>query len=242
VLPLSRASLFIRHFTIMGLISDELKEKLTALYNAKGRFYHTRQHVDFMLNLLEEHRSEIHDPDAVEVAIWYHDAIYDSQADDNEAESAKLAAKDLSSTVPAEQLERICMMIEATKSHSPPENNEPWVVEDTKMLLDFDLAIFTVDEKGFDRYETNVRKEYAWVPDDKFRVGRLNVLKSFLYRRWIYNSKAFRKDLDIEERARVNLRRSILRLENEIGASKSPKSVRFQDSAPEGGEDEKAVK
>ncbi|TJX20276.1 MAG: hypothetical protein E5W21_34370, partial [Mesorhizobium sp.] len=70
------------------LIDEPLKSELSALYRATDRRYHGLAHIEAMLELAADYRRLLHDPEAVEAAIWFHDAIYDSRAKDNEAQSA----------------------------------------------------------------------------------------------------------------------------------------------------------
>ncbi|TIR62631.1 MAG: hypothetical protein E5X28_03575, partial [Mesorhizobium sp.] len=67
------------------LIDDALKSELAALYQTADRDYHGLPHIEAMLALAAEHRHLLDDPEAVEAAIWFHDAVYDSRAKDNEA-------------------------------------------------------------------------------------------------------------------------------------------------------------
>ncbi|RVD62485.1 hypothetical protein EN750_21345, partial [Mesorhizobium sp. M7A.F.Ca.ET.027.03.2.1] len=70
------------------LIDDALKSELLALYRAPGRHYHNLSHIEAMLALAGDCRELLGDPQAIEAAIWFHDAVYDSKAKDNEAQSA----------------------------------------------------------------------------------------------------------------------------------------------------------
>ena len=64
--------------------------KLIATYSEKQRAYHTLQHLYECLVLLDLIRADLKDAHAVELAIWFHDAVYDPQAKDNELKSAEL--------------------------------------------------------------------------------------------------------------------------------------------------------
>ena len=92
------------------LIDETLKSELAALYQAADRHYHGLAHIDAMLALAREYRHLLEDPQAVEAAIWFHDAIYDSRAKDNEAKSAGLAEKRLAGRVAPHRLARIAAM------------------------------------------------------------------------------------------------------------------------------------
>lgn len=194
-----------------SLISPALKAELSALYSADDRHYHGIAHIEALLGLLDEYRSSLSDPEAVEAAIWFHDAIYDSRAKDNEARSADLAREKLAGTVGAERLNRIARMIEATATHTIPEIEPETARRDAALLLDMDLSILGTAPETFHAYEAAVRREYAWVAEPLWVAGRGAVLKTFLEREHIFHTDIFRSRF--EEPARKNLKRSIGTLE-----------------------------
>lgn len=194
----------------MPLVDDALKAELTKLYAAPDRHYHNFRHVEALLALATRHGAEIADADAVEAAIWFHDAIYDSRAKDSETRSAALAADRLSDQVEPARLAIITDMIEATATHQVPDFADAAVRHDAALLLDMDLSILGAPPVGFDAYEEAVRKEYGWVNDDAWRAGRAAVLQGFLARRFIFHTETFRGEL--ENRARANMARSLAAL------------------------------
>lgn len=194
-----------------ALIDEALKNELAGLYRAEDRHYHNLAHIEAMLGLASDFRSLVHDPEAVEAAIWFHDAVYDSRAKDNEAKSAALAERKLFGRTDAERLARIAAMINATAIHQlPPFENEK-AASDAALFLDMDLAILGAEPGAFDAYEGAVRREYAWVEEPMWRAGRAAVLKSFLTRPQIFHTPEFRQRF--EPRARQNLARSLKVLE-----------------------------
>lgn len=194
----------------MTLVDDALKAELAKLYAAPERHYHNLAHIEALLALAARHRAEIADPEAIEAAIWFHDAIYDSQAKDNETRSAALAAERLGSRLERGQLAKIIAMIEATATHLVPDLADAAARHDAALLLDMDLSILGAAPPAFDAYEAGVRKEYDWVPEDLWRKGRAGVLQGFLARPHIFHTDAFRAELD--NRARANIARSIATL------------------------------
>ena len=195
------------------LIDEELKNELAALYQAADRHYHGLAHIEAMLALAAEYRHLLHDPEAVEAAIWFHDAIYDSRAKDNEAKSAELAEKRLAGRVGPHRLARVAAMISATATHQLPPFRDENALDDAALLLDMDLAILGAEPAVFDAYEKAVRLEYGWVEEPMWRAGRAAVLKSFLARPRIFNTQIFRDRF--EARARENLDRSLRALQSQ---------------------------
>ncbi len=177
---------------------------LIARYGEPHRHYHTRRHLDECFAYLDPVLRSAERAGEVEVALWYHDAVYDAHRADNEARSAELAVAALAAAgaAPAVQ-DRVRALILATRHDAPPSTS------DEALLVDIDLAILAADETRFDEYEREVREEYAWVPAILFRHKRRSVLEGFLARERIYTSGLFE---ELEERARTNLRRSLGRL------------------------------
>ncbi|GAA4112275.1 hypothetical protein ACFFTN_25420 [Aminobacter aganoensis] len=194
----------------MSLIDEGTKAELIRLYEAMDRHYHGIRHIEALLALLEAHRTAFADPDAVEAAIWFHDAIYDSRRKDNEALSAALAADKLKEQVDAPRLARIVAMIEATATHEVPTFEDAPARNDAALLLDMDLSILGAPPATFDAYEADVRREYGWVSEADWRAGRAAVLRNFLARPRIFHTNLF--VARFEAQARENMERSIAHL------------------------------
>ncbi|RVC62617.1 hypothetical protein [Mesorhizobium sp.] len=190
-----------------ALIDEALRNELSSLYRAPDRHYHSLAHIEAMLALAGEYKALLHDPVAVDAAIWFHDAIYDSRAKDNEAKSAALAEQKLAGRTDAGRIGRIAAMILATATHELPSSGDADFIRDTALLLDMDLAILGAAPDTFDTYERAVRQEYQWVEEPMWRAGRGAVLKSFIARPHIFHTDEFRQRF--EPRARQNLARSL---------------------------------
>ena len=142
-------------------------------------------------------------PAEVELALWFHDAVYDPQRKDNEERSADWArASVLAAGCSAEIAGRVAALVLATKSHAAPAGDA-----DAALLLDVDLAILGAAPGRFDEYERQIRAEYAHVPEAEFRARRKQVLQGFVERQRIYATDAFHDAL--EARARTNLATSL---------------------------------
>ncbi len=190
-----------------SLMTPALKAELSALYRTGDRHYHGIAHIEALLGLLDEYRIHVSDPEAVEAVIWFHDAIYDSRAKDNEVRSADLAREKLADITSAERLDRIVKIIEATATHTVPDVEPETARRDAALLLDMDLSILGTPPETFDAYEAAVRREYAWVEEPLWIAGRGAVLKTFLQREHIFHTDIFRDRF--EKQARANLERSV---------------------------------
>lgn len=191
----------------MPLIDEALRAELTALYLAPDRHYHGLAHIEALLALAREHHAALSDAEAVEAAIWFHDAIYDSTKSDNEEKSAELAIQRLTGRAEPDRVLRIKTMIEATASHQVPDFGDEAASRDVALFLDMDLSILGATPDQFEAYESAVRLEYAWVGDAAWRAGRAAVLKGFLSRPHIFHTDIFRQRY--EARARENISRSL---------------------------------
>ena len=194
----------------MTLIHGQLGQDLTALLGSLDRHYHGLAHIEALLALAQEYRALIADFDALEAAIWFHDAIYDSSAKDNEARSAILARSKLKGHVDDDRLNRIEQMILATATHQLPDFTEAGPLQDAALFLDMDLSILGAPPETFAAYEAAIRQEYSWVSDRDWLAGRSAVLRSFVDRPLIFHTTEFR--LRFERQARQNMARSLARL------------------------------
>ena len=173
-------------------------DRLLTRYREPHRAYHTVQHLEECLALLDELRSAAHEPAVIELALWYHDAVYWPRRSDNEAASAALARTDLEVVgAPGSLIEAVSAMILATTHQAPAPPG------DAEILVDIDLAILGAEPARFAEYERQIRTEYAWVPGFVFRKKRAGVLAGFLARGQIYRTPLLHTRL--EQRARRNL-------------------------------------
>ncbi len=181
---------------------------LVAAYTAPERFYHNLEHLGDMFRVIERLSASIEEPNVLRMAVWFHDAVYDSREKDNEHRSGELAVDLLGPIgVPASAIEPIVRMIWAT-AHAVDAPTD----RDTLVLLDADLAILGASEERYARYASDIRKEYAWVPDAEYRAGRAHVLARFLAAPRLYHSQLLFEEG--EQRARANLREELARLQS----------------------------
>lgn len=184
-------------------------ERLRAAYAERHRHYHNQQHIAECLAEFDGARPLVRQPEAVEAAIWFHDAIYKPRAADNEEQSAALATRCLAEASVSPALSgRIGQLVMATKSHNPDAD------ADTALMIDVDLSIFGQKEERFLEYEAQIRKEYAWVPKIIFAPKRAQILEGFLKRDRIYATDFFHAKYDAN--ARRNLQLSINKLRNRL--------------------------
>lgn len=183
---------------------ESLFRELAARHSEAHRHYHTLAHVRECLKWLDWSAKLARHSAEVELALFFHDAIYDPRANDNEEQSAKLARERLAEAgLPAPVLDRIEAHILATSRHEADD-------ADGRLVVDIDLAILGASRARFDEFERAIREEYRHVPIEHFRAGRRAVLERFLERPSIYRLPAFRDEL--EARARANLERRLAEL------------------------------
>jgi predicted metal-dependent HD superfamily phosphohydrolase len=184
---------------------DGLYAELLARHSAPERHYHTLQHLDECFARLAESHQLAEHPHEVALALWFHDAIYDVRGHDNEERSAAWA-EDVAvrAGLSADVAGRIRALIIATKHDALPDS------DDSRLLVDIDLAILGAPVERFDEYERQVRQEYSWVADAIFRPKRREILQAFLDRPHIFSTSHFRSRY--EAQARANLERSITAL------------------------------
>lgn len=186
-------------------VDEELYARLVESYSEPHRRYHTIQHLEECFAHLDLARSIAQHASEVELALWFHDAIYDTRRTDNEERSAEWArAAALASGLPIETAERIAGLVLATKHDAVP------VGTDAGLLVDIDLAILGSETARFEGYEVQIREEYAWVPESLYQNARRKILQGFVSREQIYSTELFHAEY--ETRARENINRSLARL------------------------------
>lgn len=183
--------------------AQRLYADLVAHYTERSRHYHNLEHVADLLDTFDTLRDLAETPETVQLAIWFHDVIYNTRASDNESRSAAYARLHLAELGLAEEIvNRVSELILATLDHQAPTGDI-----DGQILLDADLAPLGVDETLFAEHSEALRREYAWVPEAIYRRSRARILQRFLDRERIYYTEPIYNSL--EERARRNLSQAI---------------------------------
>jgi predicted metal-dependent HD superfamily phosphohydrolase len=184
---------------------NSLFHQLVACYSEPHRKYHTMQHLNECFAHLETLRLAAERPAEVELAVWFHDAIYETRRKNNEEKSAEWARDSaLAGGLPRDSAARIYDLVMVTK------HNVVLFGRDAAIMVDIDLGILGTEAARFDEYENQVREEYSWVPWPLYRRERRKILHGFLSRQTIYCTEHFRTSY--EAQARDNIARSLARL------------------------------
>ena len=188
---------------------DALFNELSAAYEAPARAYHNLHHIEASLDELERSEYLAEQPREIELAIWFHDLIYDTHRHDNESRSATKAMEAIRASKMRHITEAAVQdLIMATRHDAAPATN------DGRLIADIDLAILGDKADRFDAYETAIRKEFAWVDEAHFKNERAKVLNHFLQQPHIYHTAMFRGKY--EANARANLQRSLVQLNTNV--------------------------
>lgn len=170
--------------------------KFVEYYSGDDRHYHDLQHLQDCLTKLDQWPEEILKTtrDSIELAIWFHDVIYDTHSPDNEKASADLASHHLRN----HPLSASCnALIMATK------HNSTLLTPAEKILCDIDLSILGSSSDKYLTYTENIRKEYHWVEAKQYAIARAKVLNNFQNRITIFQTPHGYNRW--EKRSRINI-------------------------------------
>lgn len=84
---------------------------LVQAYGENHRHYHTMSHVLDMLKTLDESKENLEHADDVELAIWFHDAVYVPHRNDNECASAALFCHFANDAHLVKMVHRVCWSV-----------------------------------------------------------------------------------------------------------------------------------
>ncbi|GAA3117985.1 hypothetical protein GCM10010466_06180 [Planomonospora alba] len=189
---------------LAGPEADRLGLDLISRYGEPHRRYHTTAHLEAVLGHVDALAAHAGSPDLVRLAAWFHDAVYDPQRGDNEERSARMAERALPELgLPPAAVATVARLVRLTVTHDPAPDDA-----DGAVLCDADLAILAAPPEVYAAYAAAVREEYAFVPDEAFRAGRADVLRSLLDLPMIFRTVG----AGWEEAARANIRAELDRL------------------------------
>ncbi|MEZ0261792.1 MAG: N-methyl-D-aspartate receptor NMDAR2C subunit [Alphaproteobacteria bacterium] len=186
---------------------------VVSAYNGPGRYYHNETHLKDVLEKLDWAKGALEKSgevkhlsspekqkmfDTIELALWYHDAVYDGKAKDNEERSRDSFLQHAEkSGIPADVKKEVAALIDLTKHHK----NAKTLPE--RILTDCDLAILGAAPAAFKAYDEGIRKEYAHVPAAVYKGARRSVLKGFLDQPRLFKTDAFHAEYDAPARANL---------------------------------------
>jgi predicted metal-dependent HD superfamily phosphohydrolase len=176
----------------------DLRDRLVTAYSTE-RGYHDLLHLTEVLARITE-LGEAQNTEVV-LAAWYHDAVYDTQGD-NEERSARLAETDLEGEADVAEVARLVRLTEHHKPESGDHNGE--------VLVDADLAILAADEGRYRSYAEGVRKEYSAYDEATFAAGRIAILQALLEKPTLFHTAHAREHW--EPVARANVAAELIRL------------------------------
>jgi predicted metal-dependent HD superfamily phosphohydrolase len=170
------------------------------------RHYHSVTHLRAVLAAVDDLAGDAADADAVRLAAWFHDAVYDGKPGEDEAASARLAREVLTALDrPAALVDEVERLVLLTAGHDPAPGDTNGAV-----LCDADLAVLAGSPTDYAAYAAAVRDDYAHVSDADFAAGRAAVLAGLLDRPAMFRTETGRRRW--EDPARHNLETELVLL------------------------------
>ncbi len=166
-------------------------------YAEPQRRYHTFDHIVHCLDQADLVADAIPNANAVELAIWFHDVIYEIQACDNERQSANWFRQCAEGHLSAETIEDVDRLIMATvHSHMPERDDEAYMV-------DIDLSSFGLPWDKFKTDSLAVREENPHLSDNEYNASQRRFLERLLARPAIYSTTFFNERYDSVARQNI---------------------------------------
>ena len=178
--------------------SADIHQRLVDGYNEPQRRYHTLDHIDHCLSMFDQCKSLAINPDALEIAVWFHDAILVPGKPDNEALSAQLY-RDLSADVHGDEFRDLVSRLIMATLHDGSSLEDP----DAGYMVDIDLSSFGLPWEDFLRDSQHLREESAELSDADYSEKQSSFRSCLVARPHFYQTDFFRRQY--EQQARDNL-------------------------------------
>jgi predicted metal-dependent HD superfamily phosphohydrolase len=190
---------------------------LVEAWSEPHRRYHDLAHLAAVLGIVGELSASAEDADAVRLAAWYHDAVYDPLRADNEQVSAERARAGLRGLVPDEQMAEVERLVLLTAGHDPEPDDANGAV-----LCDADLAVLAGPPDAYATYASAVRAEYGHLSDAVFIAGRIAVLERLLALPQLYRVPSLAAEWTARARANLTAELALLRSRGSSGDATPP--------------------
>lgn len=176
--------------TLGGVPDAAVFDRLYAAWSAPARRYHDVEHLGECLRELDG----VGGAPVAELALWYHDLVYEPGASDCEERSALALVAD--GHLPARVMAEAADLVRAT-AHGRVSS------AGAELVVDIDLAILGRDTLRFMDYEYGVEEEFAFVPTAEFLRARGRFLASLLARPHIFQTAHFRAKYEQSARGQI---------------------------------------
>ncbi len=143
--------------------SAAIHQRLVEAYNEPQRHYHTLVHIDHCLAIFDQCKSLATNADALEIAVWFHDVIFEPGKRNNEAQSAELY-QDLSTDVHDNEFRGLVGRLIMATLHDGSSLDDT----DAGYMVDIDLSSFGLPWKDFLRDSQHLREENAQLSDTEY--------------------------------------------------------------------------
>jgi predicted metal-dependent HD superfamily phosphohydrolase len=190
--------------------SLQIYQLLIDAYNEKQRVYHTQQHIEDCLTLFDEIKDQLQNADSVELAIWFHDAIYQINSRENEELSADLFMNMSEEILIPTTRHQVYQHIIATL-----HNGSEMLEHDSRYMVDIDLSSFGLPWDKFIQNSLEVRQEMSHIPDEIFYPKQCAFQQSLLKHGRFYQTDYFFKNY--EQRALNNIADYFVQLRKKTG-------------------------
>ncbi|MFA4083289.1 hypothetical protein ONA92_16435 [Mycobacteroides salmoniphilum] len=185
------------------VLTDDLRSDLLRRWSEPHRRHHDVVHLREVLDAVDllAQDGALFDRELVELAAWFHDAVYQIGRADNERQSAELARELLPPSI-GDEVARLVVLTETHRAEPDDANGA--------VLSDADLSVLGASADRYLRYVDAVREEYASIPDEVFRPERARVLGALLDKDALFHTGAGRARW--EAAARRNVEAELRRL------------------------------
>ena len=190
--------------------SSEIHQHLLDGYQEPQRHYHTLAHIEQCLGMFDQCKLLASKPDALELAVWFHDVIFEPGKSDNEKRSAQLYLQ-LSDGVHDEPTRGLVDRLIMATLH----DGSSLADSDAIYMVDIDLSSFGLSWDEFLQDSQNLRLESAALSDAEYYRRKTNFQSCLLAKERFYLSDYFAERL--ETQARANLARYFAYLDQQQG-------------------------
>jgi predicted metal-dependent HD superfamily phosphohydrolase len=196
----NRFQLLWSHCLVDSAIDESaiIHQQLMDSYSEPQRYYHTLDHIEHCLSLFDNISSKLKSPHALELAIWFHDVIYQPGAANNEQLSADQFMRTTKNRFDDSLRNTVYQHIMATL-HLHSEMNHA----DTQYMVDIDLSSFGLPWPEFIHDSENLRREMAHLSNEDYCRKQSAFQQALMDRPRFFRSDYFYQNY--ESQARQNL-------------------------------------